>query len=121
MAYDDGNVFAKILRGEIPSDKVLENDHVLAFRDINPARPVHVLVIPRGRYMNADDFAANATQAEIVGFWKGVSETAAALGVIGAGYRIIANTGADGGQEVPHFHVHILGGARVGPMVSRQN
>ena len=119
MAYDDGNVFAKILRGEIPSDKVYEDDHAFAFRDIHPARPVHVLVIPKGRYVDADDFAANAGDAEIGAFWRAVSATARAAGVSASGYRIIANTGADGGQEVPHFHVHILGGARVGPMAAR--
>ena len=118
MAYDNDNVFAKILRGKIPSDKVLENDFVLAFRDINAARPVHVLVIPKGKYTDVGDFVANASQAEIVGFWKSVAETADAIGVTAAGYRIIANTGVNGGQEVPHFHVHMLGGARVGPMVS---
>ena len=119
MAYDDGNVFAKILRGEIPSDKVYEDDHALAFRDIHPARPVHVLVIPKGRYVDADDFVARAGAEEIAAFWRAVSATAQASGVSASGYRIIANTGADGGQEVPHFHIHILGGAHVGPMAVR--
>jgi diadenosine tetraphosphate (Ap4A) HIT family hydrolase len=119
MAYDNDNIFAKILRGEIPNDTVYEDDHVLAFRDINPARPVHVLVIPRGAYTDADDFVARAPDSEFVGFWKGVSAAARAAGVTGAGYRLIANTGPDGGQEVAHYHVHILGGAAVGPMVNR--
>jgi len=118
MAYDNGNVFAQILRGEIPNETVYEDEHVLAFCDLSPARPVHVLVIPRGAYTDAGDFAANATESEIAGFWRGVAATAIAVDVSNAGYRLIANTGENGGQEVSHFHVHILGGAVVGPMVS---
>ena len=118
MAYDTGNIFAQILRGEIPNDTVHEDENVLAFRDLDPVRPVHVLVIPRGAYTDAGDFAANATESEIVGFWRGVAATVIALDVSETGYRLIANTGIDGGQEVPHFHVHILGGGAAGPMVS---
>ena len=118
MAYDDNNIFAKILRGDIPCKKVHDDAHALAFHDIHPARPVHVLVIPKGKYTDFTDFATRAPAAEQGGFWKAVAETAAKAGVTTSGYRLIANTGANGGQEVPHFHVHILGGGRVGPMVT---
>lgn len=118
MAYDDDNIFAKILRGEIPSTKVFEDELALAFHDIGAARPVHVLVIPKGKYQTQADFVANATDAEVLGFWRAVSQATEAAGVSQSGYRLIVNTGADGGQEVPHFHVHILGGGPVGPMVS---
>ncbi len=118
MAYDDDNIFAKILRGEIPSTKVFEDEFALAFHDIAAARPVHVLVIPKGKYETQADFIANATDAQVVGFWRAVSRAAEGLGVSDAGYRLIVNTGGDGGQEVPHFHVHILGGGPVGRMVS---
>ena len=119
MAYDDNNVFAKILRGEIPSKKVLEDAHALAFHDIHPARPVHILVIPKGKYTDFTEFATRATPAEQTSFWSAVAEAAKKAGVVETGYRLVANTGANGGQEVPHFHVHILGGGRVGPMVAR--
>ncbi|MSP20758.1 MAG: HIT domain-containing protein [Alphaproteobacteria bacterium] len=119
MAYDDNNVFAKILRGEIPSKKVYEDAHALAFYDIHPARPVHVLVIPKGKYVDFPDFAARASAAEQTGFNNAVVAAAKAAGVIESGYRLVANAGINGGQEVPHFHVHILGGAPVGPMVAR--
>lgn len=118
MAYDDDNVFAKILRGEIPSTKVYEDEFALAFNDIGAARPVHVLVIPKGKYEAFGDFTAAASEPEVLGFWRAVSAAAQAAGVTGAGYRLIVNSGADGGQEVPHFHVHILGGGPVGRMVS---
>jgi diadenosine tetraphosphate (Ap4A) HIT family hydrolase len=118
MAYDRENIFAKILRGEIPCQKVHEDDYVLAFKDINPRKAIHVLVIPKGEYVSFDDFSANASDAEIVGFTRAVGEIARDLGIAEAGYRFLANTGPDGGQEVPHFHVHIFGGERVGPMVS---
>ena len=118
-AYDDNNVFAKILKGQIPCDKVYENEHVLAFRDIRPAAPVHILVIPKGRYMNIADFGANAGTDEIAAFWRAVSEIAAAEGLQEGGFRTIANTGLNGGQEVPHFHVHILGGRALGPMLAK--
>lgn len=118
MAYDSDNIFARILRGEIPCDQVYEDDHVLAFNDINPRRPVHVLVIPKGEYVSFDDFAANAPDAEIAAFTRAVGRIAREKGVAESGYRLIANTNAHGGQEVPHYHVHIIGGAPVGPMVS---
>ncbi|WP_425407069.1 histidine triad nucleotide-binding protein [Hwanghaeella sp.] len=121
MAYDDQNIFAKILRGEIPCDKVLETDHSLAFNDIAPARPVHVLVIPKGAYVSSDDFTAKASDAEIADFWRAVGEVARMKGVAGSGYRLIANAGEDGHQEVPHFHMHVLGGAPAGPMLKRRD
>ena len=116
--YDDANVFARILRGEIPCRKVHEDAHVLAFHDINPQAPVHVLVIPKGRWVSAADFHAGAGEAEIAGFWRAVAGVAKALGLEGAGYRILSNMGPEGGQEVPHFHVHIFGGRRLGRMVA---
>ncbi len=119
MAYDADNIFARILRGEIPCDKVYEDEHVLAFNDISPKCPVHVLVIPKGEYVSFDDFSAKASEAEIAAFTRAVGEIARAAGVADAGYRLIANAGANGGQEVPHYHVHILGGGPVGPMVCR--
>lgn len=121
MAYDDQNIFAKILRGEIPCDKVLETDHSLAFNDISPARPVHVLVIPKGPYVSSDDFTAKASDAEIADFWRAVGEVARMRGVEKSGYRLIANAGEDGHQEVPHFHMHVLGGAPAGPMLKRRD
>jgi histidine triad (HIT) family protein len=117
MAYDANNIFARILRGEIPCQKVFEDDHVLAFNDISPKKPVHILVIPKGAYVSHDDFAAKATDAEIAAFTRAVGAIARTAGVAESGYRLIANAGANGGQEVPHYHVHILGGADVGPMV----
>jgi len=119
IAYDRDNIFARILRGEIPCDKVHEDDFVLAFNDINPRCPVHVLVIPKGEYVSHDDFSANASDAEIAGFTRAVGRIARAAGIAEGGYRLIANTNANGGQEVPHYHVHILGGGPVGPMVCR--
>ena len=117
MAYDTQNIFAKILRGEIPCDKVFENDHALAFKDIAPQAPVHVLVIPKGAYVSIDDFTAQASDAEISGFYRAVGKVARDLGLVEPGYRIINNTGTDGCQEVPHFHVHILGGKSLGAML----
>lgn len=123
MAYDDQNIFARILRGEIPNDTVAENDHALAFRDIRPQAPVHVLVIPRGAYVSYDDFAANASDADIVGFHRLVAEVAKSEGLSLAdgsdGFRAITNAGPAGVQEVPHFHLHLLGGRNMGRMVSR--
>jgi len=110
MSYDDANIFAKILRGEIPCNKVYEDDHALAFHDIAPQAPVHVLVIPKGAYVSMDDFSAKASEAEIAGFMRAVGHVARALGVDASGYRILANQGRDAFQEVPHFHVHIFGG-----------
>lgn len=117
MAYDSNNIFARILRKEIPNKTVLETDHALAFHDINPQAPVHVLVIPKGAYLDMIDFGARASADEISGFYKAVSDVAAQLGVDQTGCRIIANTGLNGGQEVPHFHVHIVGGRALGPML----
>jgi len=118
-AYDDTNIFAKILRGEIPNDTVYEDDCALAFRDIQPQAPVHILVIPKGAYVSVADFSAKAPPEEITGFWRAVAKISAAEGLDDDGFRVIANTGLNGGQEVPHFHVHILGGSRIGPMVSK--
>ena len=117
-AYDDNNVFAKILRGEIPCRKVYEDEHALAFHDINPQAPVHVLVIPKGKYVSMVDFAAQASAAEQAGFVAAVGKTATALGLDAGGYRILSNHGANAHQEVPHFHIHIFGGRRLGPMLS---
>ena len=119
MSYDDGNVFARILRKEIPNKTVHEDDYVLAFHDLRPQAPVHVLVIPKGRYVSADDFGANAPAEMVVAFWRAVSRIAADLGLADTGYRLIANHGANSHQEVPHFHVHILGGRALGPMLVR--
>lgn len=120
MAYDPNNIFAKILRGEIPCDKVLETAHSLAFRDINPVRPVHVLVIPKGPYVTWDEFAANASTAEQADFVQAVGAVARQEGVADSGYRLLQNNGEDGHQEVPHLHVHVVGGAPAGPMLRRQ-
>lgn len=117
--YDTDNIFAKILRGEIPNNTVYEDDYVLAFRDIAPQAPVHVLVIPKGAYVSIDDFGANAAAEEITAFYAAIAKIAAQEGLQQNGFRCIANTGDHGGQEVPHFHMHILGGAPVGPMVSK--
>jgi histidine triad (HIT) family protein len=117
--YDDNNIFAKILRGEIPCNKVYEDDHALAFHDINPQAPVHVLVIPKGRYISMADFTASAGDAEIAGFMRAVGKTAEALGVVDPGYRLLANHGPHSHQEVPHLHVHIFGGKYVGPLLMR--
>jgi histidine triad (HIT) family protein len=120
MAYDKNNIFAKILRGEIPCSKVYEDDHALAFNDINPQAPVHVLVIPKGPYVSMDDFSARASDAEITGFFRAVGTVARKLGAEKDGYRILANHGQNAHQEVPHFHVHVFAGTRLGPMLSRQ-
>lgn len=124
MAYDDSNIFARILRGEIPNDTVAENDHALAFRDIRPQAPIHVLVIPKGAYISYDDFAANASDAEIVGFHRLVAQVARSEGLMlaegSAGFRAITNAGEDGVQEVPHFHLHLLGGRPLGRMLAPQ-
>ena len=117
--YDADNIFAKILRGEIPCDKVFEDEHVLAFDDINAQAPVHVLVIPKGEYVSLDDFSQDATDGEIAAFFRAVGRIARDLGAAEKGYRILANTGADGCQEVPHFHVHIFAGRRLGRMLAR--
>ncbi len=117
MAYDDQNIFAKILREEIPCKKVYEDDYVLAFEDIDPKAPVHILVIPKGAYVSIDDFGINAPADEIVAFYKALALIVKEQGVEQDGFRCIANTGVHGGQEVPHFHMHVLGGKAIGPMV----
>ncbi len=121
MSYDDNNVFARILRGELPCRKVYEDDHALAFHDINPLAPVHVLVIPKGRYVDMSDFTENASDAEIAGFFRAVGRTAERLGLKEGGYRVLSNCGRDANQEVPHLHVHIFGGANLGPMLRRRD
>lgn len=117
MAYDQNNIFAKILRGEIPCDKVYEDDYALAFHDIAPQAPTHVLVIPKGQYVSSDDFAATASDAEIAGFMRAVAKVARDLGAVKDGYRILANHGRDAHQEVPHFHMHIFAGKDLGRMI----
>lgn len=117
--YDDDNIFAKVLRGEIPCTKVYEDDWAFAFEDINPQAPVHTLVIPKGRYVSWDDFSANASDAEIGGFVRAVAHVAREKGLVEPGYRLLANIGANGGQEVPHLHIHIFGGQMLGPMIAR--
>ncbi|HYI65233.1 MAG TPA: histidine triad nucleotide-binding protein [Allosphingosinicella sp.] len=117
--YDDANIFARILRGELPCNKVFEDEHVLAFHDISPLAPTHILVIPKGAYVSWDDFAARGSDAEIAGFVRAVGKVARDEGLVAPGYRLLANTGIAGGQEVPHLHVHIFGGRALGPMLAR--
>ena len=117
--YDDSNIFARILRGEVPCKKVYEDEHALAFHDIAPLAPVHILVIPKGAYVSWDDFSARATDAEIAGFTRAVGHVAREAEMVAQGYRLLANTGKRAGQEVPHLHVHIFGGQPLGPMLSR--
>jgi len=117
--YDTTNIFARILRGEIPCRKVFEDDFSLAFHDINPQAPVHVLVIPKGAYISLADFTAQASAAEVEGFFRAVGRVARELELDDAGYRILANMGVNAHQEVPHFHVHIFGGRALGPMLAR--
>ncbi|HSE79778.1 MAG TPA: histidine triad nucleotide-binding protein [Alphaproteobacteria bacterium] len=119
MSYDANNIFARILRGEIPCKKVYEDAHVLAFHDIRPQAPVHVLVIPKGAYVSMDDFHAKASDAEVAALTRAIGKVAAATEVEASGYRIIANCGANGHQEVPHLHFHVLGGRPLGRMVQR--
>lgn len=119
LPYDDNNIFAKILRGEIPCTKVQENAHFLAFEDINPQAPNHILVIPKGKYVSWDDFSQKASDAEIAGFIRGVGDVARQLGLVDEGYRLLANIGKNGHQDVPHLHVHILAGKPLGPMLAR--
>ncbi len=113
--YDQNNIFAKILRGDIACQKIAEDKHFLSFHDVHPKAPTHALVIPKGSYENAHDFTTHASEEEIVGFWKGVNTTVTTLNLTQDGYRLIANTGPHSRQEVPHFHVHILGGHDLGP------
>lgn len=117
--YDENNVFARILRGELPCSKVYEDEHCLAFNDINPLSPTHVLVIPKGRYVSWDDFSARAGDEEIAALVRAAGKVARDLGLVEPGYRLLANVGGDGGQEVPHLHLHLFGGRPLGPMLAR--
>jgi histidine triad (HIT) family protein len=117
--YDKGNIFARILSGELPSKKVYEDDHVLAFHDIKPLAPTHILVIPKGAYVSWDDFSEKASDEEIVGFVRAVGKIARDEELVGRGYRVLANVGHDSGQVVPHLHMHIFGGRPLGPMLVR--
>ncbi len=117
--YDDQNIFAKILRGEIPNRTVFEDEWALAFHDINPQAPVHILVIPKGRYVSWDDFSAKASDAELSGFIRAVGHVARDQGLVAPGYRLLANAGINSHQEVPHLHVHLFGGKALGPMLMR--
>ena len=119
LPYDDQNIFAKILRGEIPAKRLYEDEYAIAFPDIAPQAPTHVLVIPKGAYVSWDDFSARATDAEIAGFVRAVGTVARAAGLVTSGYRLLANTGPDSRQEVPHLHVHIFAGQTLGPMLTR--
>jgi diadenosine tetraphosphate (Ap4A) HIT family hydrolase len=119
MPYDDGNIFARILRGELPAKRVMESEHSLAFHDINPLAPIHVLVIPKGAYVSWDDFAAKASDAEIADFTRTIGRVAAMLGADQQGYRLLSNVGKRAGQEVSHLHVHVFGGAPLGPMLAK--
>ncbi|MBV31590.1 MAG: histidine triad nucleotide-binding protein [Rickettsiales bacterium] len=118
MSYSDDNIFAKILRKEIPCEKVYEDDHCLAFKDINPQAKIHILVVPKGKYISFDDFSQNASGEEISSFFKAVGKIAKDLDLSTEGYRILSNIGKLGGQEVPHFHIHIFGKQDLGPMLS---
>ncbi|SRR5258707_8854019 len=120
MAYDRDNVFARILRGEIPCKKVYEDEHVLAFHDVSPQSPTHILVIPKGEYVSLDDFAEKASEAEMAALVRALGQLARAQGVAETGYRVLANTGAAAHQEVPHFHVHLFGGRDLGAMLPRR-
>lgn len=117
MAYDPNNVFARILRGEIPCKRIYEDEHALAFHDINPQAKLHALVIPKGAYVSMADFTAKASEAEITGLFRAVGEVARKLGLVESGYRILANAGPDSRQEVPHLHIHVFGGQDLGRMV----
>ncbi len=117
MSYDSNNIFAKIIRGEIPCKKVYEDEFALAFNDIKPKAPVHILVIPKGPYATYDDFASSAEDAEIVGFERAISKVIQTAGIISGGYRLISNAGLNSHQEVPHYHVHILAGRDLGPLI----
>jgi histidine triad (HIT) family protein len=117
--YDDNNIFARILRGEIPNKTVYEDEHVLAFHDINPLSPTHILVIPKGPYVSWDDFSEKGSDAEITAFVRAVGKIARDAGLVDRGYRLLANSGMNSGQEVPHLHVHIFGGRALGPMLAR--
>ena len=120
MTYDNNNIFAKILRGEVPCEKIYEDEFVLSFYDIEPKKKIHALVIPKGKYVNLDDFNLKATPEEMVGLLKGITTVAKKLGIsadVGKGYRALANISEHGGQEVPHLHFHLFGGEKIGKMV----
>ncbi len=120
MTYDDNNIFAKILRGEIPCKKIYEDNFILSFHDINPQKKIHALVIPKGKYIDLDDFTLNASSEEMVGLLKGINIVAKKLRIsvdTGKGYRALANISEHGGQEVPHLHFHLFGGEKIGKMV----
>ena len=117
--YDENNIFARILRGEIPCGRVYEDEHALAFHDINPQAPTHILVIPKGAYVSWDDFSERASPEEIAGFVRACGHVAREQGLVQPGYRLLANAGRNAGQEVPHLHVHIFGGQPLGPMLAR--
>ena len=120
MSYDDNNVFAKILKGEIPCDKIYEDEYVLSFYDVKPQKKIHALIIPKGKYVDLDDFNSKASDKEIVGLVKGISIVAKKLGISvdsGKGYRTLSNLSEHGGQEVPHLHLHLFGGEKIGKMV----
>jgi diadenosine tetraphosphate (Ap4A) HIT family hydrolase len=117
--YDESNVFARLLRGELPSNKVYEDDYAVAFHDLRPLAPTHILVIPRGPYVSWDDFSERASDAEIAGFTRAIGKVARDAGLVEQGYRLLANAGLNSGQEVPHLHVHIFGGRPLGPMLAR--
>ena len=119
LPYDPDNVFARILRGEIPANKLWEDEHALAFHDINPAAPVHILVIPKGPYVSWEDFSARASSEEIAGYVRAIGLIAREQGLVAPGYRLLANVGGHAGQEVPHLHVHLFAGRPLGPMLAR--
>ena len=119
LPYDDSNIFARILRGEIASKRVYEDEFALAFHDVNPQAPVHILVIPKGAWVSWDDFSGRASAEEIAGFVRAVGKVARDQGLVAPGYRLLANVGRNSGQEVPHLHVHIFGGRGLGPMLAR--
>ena len=117
MTYDKNNIFAKILRGEVPCEKIYEDEYVLAFHDINPQKKIHALIIPKGEYVDLDDFSSKASEKEISGLIKGISIAAKKVGISNDGYRSLVNIGENGNQEVPHLHFHIFGGEKLGKMV----
>lgn len=119
MAYDRNNVFARIIRGELPCSKVYEDEHVLAFRDIHPQTPTHIVLIPKGEYVSVDDFSEKASEAELAAFMRAIGRIAKAEGVVEGGYRILSNHGTAARQEVPHFHLHLFGGRDLGPILRR--
>jgi diadenosine tetraphosphate (Ap4A) HIT family hydrolase len=119
MAYDRNNIFARILRGEIPCKRVHEDPHTLAFHDINPQTPTHILVIPKGEYVSMDDFTAKASEAEIAALFRAVGKIARDVGAAKSGYRILSNCGVDANQEVPHLHIHIFAGRPLGRMIGK--